>query len=248
MHHNYCISMRQCRLLILLLLPLLGLAQPEEDQVFSVKKRTEVTASKTKAYEYSSTYCYSKIAGWYTPGRMILSGDTLSIYKAGDTYNNDDPAVYTDTTLRYELTYKLLFSRKDSVVYLEQVYNKGSSGPMLFFNLNPTIREHDAYNLLCRFMNGSRADCPAHGAIKIAGSDSVGINGKMVNCLKVVATAEQYRVKKDGPPKTAITERFATEVTYYLDEKTLVPLKITEQSTSKKYSYCRNWVVSKIIE
>ena len=240
--------MRQCRLLLLLLLPLLSLAQPEEDQVFSVKKRTEVAVSKTKAYEYSSTYCYSKIAGWFTPGRMILNGDTLSIYKAANTYSNNDPAVYTDTTLRYELTYKLLFSHKDSLVYLEQVYNNGGSGPMLFFNLNPNIREHDAYNLLCRFMNGSRADCPTHGAIKVAGYDSIGIANKMVNCIKVVATAEQYQVKKDGPPKTAIAERFATEVTYYLDEKTLVPLKITEQSTNKKYSYCRNWVVSKIME
>lgn len=240
--------MRLCRLLLLLLLPLLSVAQPEEEPVFSVKKLKEEPKQHLKGYEYSSTYCYSKIAGWYTPGRMTLNGDTLNIYKVANTYNNDDPAIYTDTTLRYELTYKLLFSRKDSAVYIEQIYNKGGSGPMLFFNRNQNIREHDAYNLLCRFMNGSKADCPAHGSIKAAGYDSVGIDGKMMNCLKVVATAEQYQVKKDGPPKSAITERFATEVIYYLDEKNLVPLKITEQSTNKKYSYCRNWVVSKIME
>lgn len=238
--------MRQCRLLLLLLLPLLALAQPEEDQVFSVKKVADKVTGQYKGYEYSRSLCNDQLVDLFLPGRMLLTGDTLDIYELSKTLCGD-VSKSIDTSIHYKLIYKLLFSHKDSVVYIEQVYDKGSSGPMLFFNLNPNIREHDAYNLFCRFMN-SKAYCPAHGAIKVAGYDSIGIANKMVNCIKVVATAEQYKVKKDGPPKTAITERFATEVTYYLDEKTLVPLKITEQSTNKKYSYCRNWVVSKIME
>lgn len=235
---------RKSFLLLSLLITGIALsAQDGGDVLFTISKPAPKADTVPHNYYYIETSCE---AGDDTVNsvRITVQGDTLifAAINVREVYFSKDSS--TTQVSFDEFSRVRMIHKQDKLSFSELYKNGEESGDILFLSTAPKSKTPDCYNLLCNFE--LRRNCRQQHNAALQKKQTITLANHNFDCLVVTINGTKTQRGKFFKGQEANFAYFNTHITYWLDERTFLPVFIQEESAEKSYPYCHTWLLNSI--